>query len=131
MQTFMLLATAWGPKHGGINAFNLDFACGLAKFLRGRGRVFCGVLAATPYEQDFVEKECGVTLVPIGRPGETGAFDRSWAHDVWEEFRQRFPDTSIDWWVGHDITSGPAALKGPEVAGAGQTALIMHMRYLE
>ena len=77
------------------------------------------------------KQECGVTLVPIGRPGETGAFDRSWAHDVWEKFQQRFPDTSIDWWVGHDVTSGEAALKGPEVAGAGRTALIMHMRYLQ
>ena len=35
-QTFMLLATAWGAKHGGINAFNVDFARGLAKFLGER-----------------------------------------------------------------------------------------------
>ena len=34
MPNILLLATAWGPKHGGINAFNMDFAVALAGYLR-------------------------------------------------------------------------------------------------
>jgi hypothetical protein len=37
MPNFMLLATAWGPKFGGINAFNMDFALGLASYLGDGG----------------------------------------------------------------------------------------------
>ena len=41
MANILLLATAWGPKHGGINAFNMDFAQGLVTYLHDAGRVFC------------------------------------------------------------------------------------------
>ena len=46
MPNFILLATAWGPKYGGINAFNMDFAVGLASFLGKNGQVFCSAFRA-------------------------------------------------------------------------------------
>ena len=47
MPNFVLLATAWGPKYGGINAFNMDFASGLACYLGDSGQVFCAVFRPT------------------------------------------------------------------------------------
>ena len=44
---FMLLATAWGARHGGINAFNRDFAVGLATALGTDGTVFCAVISSS------------------------------------------------------------------------------------
>jgi len=127
MPNILLLATAWGPKHGGINAFNMDFAVGLAGHLKPGGRVFCAVLHASREDCERAEA-LDVTLVPIGRDIEIPSYDEAWAHTV----RERLPPkTSIDWWVGHDVTSAAAALKGPQVAGAGHSAVIMHMNYAD
>jgi hypothetical protein len=127
MPNILLLATAWGPKHGGINAFNMDFAAGLAAYLKPSGSVFCAVLDASREDCEHAHT-LGVTLVPIGRDIETPSYDEAWAHTV----RERVPPKiSIDWWVGHDVTSAAAALKGPLVADGGRSAVIMHMNYAD
>ncbi|HEY5869684.1 MAG TPA: hypothetical protein VI542_29660, partial [Candidatus Tectomicrobia bacterium] len=78
MANFLLLATAWGPKHGGINAFNMDFAQGLATYLQGVGRVFCAVLDAS--HADLTDAAArGVTLLSIARSPESASYDKSWA----------------------------------------------------
>jgi hypothetical protein len=56
MPNILLLATAWGPKHGGINAFNMDFAAALAEYLKPSGRVFCAVLSAS--REDCASERC-------------------------------------------------------------------------
>lgn len=129
MANILLLATAWGPKHGGINAFNMDFAQGLVSYLHGAGRVFCAVLDAS--NADFTEAEArGITLLSIERSPESASFDKSWAYDVWKRLQSQYPDQTIDWWVGHDVVSGAATVEGPSVARYGHTAVIMHMRAL-
>jgi hypothetical protein len=130
MSNILLLATAWGPKHGGINAFNVDFAAALAAYLKPSGRVFCAVLDALRDDRERADA-IGVTLVPIGRDGNSPCYDEAWAYTAWERLQQQCPDTSIDWWVGHDVTSAEAALKGPQVAREGHCALIMHMNYAD
>ena len=130
MPNFMLLATAWGPKYGGINAFSMDFACGLANTLGANGKVFCAVLS--PLREDVEDATArGVHLVAIARPADSGAYDKSWALDVWRKFAEDAPDQVIDWWVGHDVVTGWAAVEGPTVAGCGRSALIMHMNYAD
>jgi glycosyltransferase involved in cell wall biosynthesis len=130
MANILLLATAWGPKHGGINAFNMDFAQGLVTYLHGAGRVFCAVLDAS--HADLAEAEArGVTLLSIERSPESASYDRSWAYDVWKRLQEQYPDQRIDWWVGHDVVSGEAAIEGPLVAAYGHTAVIMHMSYID
>ncbi len=128
MLNFMLLATAWGPKHGGINAFNMDFAIGLAQHLGTRGKVFCTVFR--PSKEDIENARAKeVRLLSIDRPIDSAAYDPSWALDVSRQFEQSNPGEHIDWWVGHDVTTGWAAVEGPGVAKTGQSALIMHMNY--
>ena len=131
MPNFMLLATAWGPKFGGINAFNMDFAIGLAKHLKGAGKVFCAVLS--PTENDIGDAlKHSVTLLAVDRPTNSPGYDQSWALDVWQKFQTEHPGEKIAWWVGHDVTTGWAAVQGPRVAaGEGQSALIMHMNYAD
>ena len=130
MANILLLATAWGPKHGGINAFNMDFAQGLVTYLHGAGRVFCAVLDAS--HADLAEAEArGVTLLSIERSPESASYDRSWAYDVWKRLQSQYPGQIIDWWVGHDVVSGAAAVEGPSVARYGHTAVIMHMSYID
>jgi tetratricopeptide (TPR) repeat protein len=130
MPNFMLLATAWGPKHGGINAFNMDFAIGLANHLGKKAKVFCAVFTASA--EDIADaRGKNVNLVAIDRPVQSTAYDPSWAHDVWKMFRRGYPNERIDWWIGHDVTTGWAAVEGPTVAAQGQSALIMHMNYAD
>lgn len=125
----LLLATAWGPKHGGINAFNSDFALGLAAELGDSGRVFCAVL--DPSEADITyAKRQGVTLIPVKGKQQSDQFDASWVADVLEWLKSHADDAPITWWIGHDVTTGDAALRGAELAG-GSAALIQHMSYIE
>ena len=130
MANILLLATAWGPKHGGINAFNMDFAQGLVTYLHGAGRVFCAVLDAS--HADLADAEArGVTLLSLERSPESASYDRSWAYDVWKRLQAQHPDQTIDWWLGHDVVSGAAAVEGPSVARYGYPAVIMHMSYID
>lgn len=130
MPNILLLATAWGPKHGGINAFNMDFAQGLAASLQGTGRVFCAVLGAS---RDEVEEAAAhhITLLSLERPPESPSYDQSWAYEVWKRIQAQHPGQTIDWWVGRDVVSGAAAVEGPSAARAGRTAVIMHMSYID
>ena len=130
MPNFMLLATSWGPKHGGINAFNMDFAVGLSLHLGDSGKVFCAVFSPSAEDVANAHKN-QIILLSVLRPPNSPAYDPSWAHDVWKDFKQKYPDQTIDWWVGHDVTTGWAAVEGPTVARHGQSALIMHMTYAD
>lgn len=123
MPNFLLLATAWGPKHGGINAFNMDFATALVSRLKPSGRVFCAVLEASREDREQAEA-AGVTLIALDKGHQHASYDEDWAYAV----RERVPqDTPIDWWVGHDVISAAAALKGPQVAGLGRSAVITNI----
>ena len=128
MPNIMLLATAWGSKHGGINAFNMDFAIAVAEYLRNRGKVFCAVLGESR-EDRMAAQDYGVYLVPIDKPAESPHYDNTWAYEVVKTLRQEHPDERIDWWVGHDVISGAAAVEGPLAENGSQAAVIMHMSY--
>lgn len=127
---FVLMATAWGPRHGGINAFNRDFSVGLAAALGNRGRVFCAVL--DPKDSDHADAKSGnVTLIPIVGKKASDQFDTAWTYEIVHWLKEHCGGPKIAWWVGHDLTSGDAALKGPQVGLGGRPALIHHMSYID
>jgi Family 4 Glycosyltransferase in conflict systems len=105
----------------------MDFAAALAGYLRPRGRVFCAVLQASREDCEHANG-VGVTLVPIEKDANASSFDEDWAYRVREKLA---PESSVDWRVGHDVTSAEAALKGPQIAKYGRTAIIMHMNYAD
>lgn len=126
---FVLMATAWGPRHGGINAFNRDFAIGLAAALGTRGQVFCAVINPTDGDYDDAKKG-NVTLIPLVGKKVTDHFDTAWAYEIVNWLKKEAKAAPVSWWVGHDVTSGAAALAGVEVAPGSRAALIHHMSYI-
>jgi hypothetical protein len=125
---FILFATAWGPRFGGINAFNQDFALGLARVLGKAERVFCVVLDPSPADIGAASKG-GVTLVPVvGKPALSRRMDRDWVLGVGEWFSGQGIDLAGSYWVGHDVISGAIALKAAQIHG-GVPAVIHHMDY--
>jgi hypothetical protein len=61
----VFVATAWGPRHGGINAFNQDLTCAVARGAPAGLEVMCVVLHAT--REDVEEAALrGVRLVSLG-----------------------------------------------------------------
>jgi hypothetical protein len=78
-----LLSNAWGPKAGGINAFNTDFARALGRALGDRIPVACIVLEAE--DTDITDAaRSGVKLFHIGKSPTHGDFTRppARAYDV-------------------------------------------------
>ena len=123
----LLIATAWGPKHGGINAFNRDFAIGLAAELGTSSRVFSTALDPTPEETADARKS-DVSLIPITSKASAAQFDPSWMSDVVDWLKAN-ASTEISWCVGHDVISGEAAIHGAAITSS-EVALIHHMSYL-
>ena len=122
MAAIAFVTTAWGPRHGGINAFNTDL-CAAVAALRSDVRVVCFVLEASG--EEIAEAAArDVELVPMdGAPQEFTAAHRfeltARAHTL--------PD--LDWWVGHDVHSGYMAV---EAAQQTQTraAVIWHTDHI-
>ena len=120
----LLLATAWGPRHGGINAFNRGVAVGLVRALSGRGRVFCGVPEC---DGDSIANALGhgVSLVPIGRIPVHEIDVDAWVASIKGALDG---DVRIDVFVGHDVITGDAANAAARALG-GKSAFIHHMHY--
>lgn len=128
MASVVLLATAWGPKHGGINAFNTDFASALGRSL-GAGQVACVVLEATPQDREEAAK-AGVSLLEVGKSKDHDRLEESRAYEILHLLKNRGLALQADTaWVGHDIHTGELALRLAEVAGVGRSVVIQHMSY--
>lgn len=117
----VLLSTAWGPRHGGINAFNFDLCKALAAQLDQCRPVVCIVPKASDGEKQDA-KAAKVQLIETGH----AQFDSG---DVVKALREA-GYSSASWWIGHDVVTGPITLKVAALADTGQTALIHHMSYL-
>ncbi|NTZ43616.1 glycosyltransferase family 4 protein [Altererythrobacter sp. SALINAS58] len=123
----VLFASDWGSGRGGINAFNRDFAIGLAQVGQPQIKVFCAVPRPTG-EAIASAESSGVSLIPVepdahGLPApDAGGAAAKWLQD-------NCGSDQVDVWVGHDIKTGFVALKAAEDLG-GSAALIHHMRYL-
>jgi tetratricopeptide (TPR) repeat protein/glycosyltransferase involved in cell wall biosynthesis len=126
MSDVVLLTNAWGPKHGGINSFNMDFAKALGVLAAPLTGVFCVVLEATTAEVDDA-RSCNVRLVPIG--GDELSAAR--ASDIVREVRKANAGAPVLGWVGHDVVSGEAAVALPAAAGEGWSAVLHHMSYID
>src|SRR5688572_27066789 len=112
MAQIVLITNAWGPKHGGINSFNTDFAKALSGVLAPHTLVTCVVMNATEDEVKDAAKT-GVRLLSIGAE-DSERVDESRAINVLEAVR-RDGANEVLWWVGHDVISGGAAVALPKM----------------
>ena len=123
----VLIATAWGPEEGGINAFNRPFAEGLASVGRGTVEISCAVTNWTADAARDAEI-AGVRLIPI-KGDEEKRPNRNCCVEIRTYLTNHGATTMVDVWVGHDVISGEAALEGAKTGG--QAALIHHMDFFE
>lgn len=122
----VLLAVGWGPKLGGINAFNTDFAKALGETL-GPNRVVCVALSADDGEIADAAAS-NVTLLPLGKNKEE--FDDYYAEAVLGLLgKKSIPFDSSTVWIGHDVHTGPVALRLAEITSQGRSVVIQHMSY--
>lgn len=130
MPTIVFLATAWGPKAGGIDTFNMEIARALAKAVGSAGRVVCVVPGAATSEDAAHGKpgaRDGVMLVSLGVDRDD-AFDPGWVGTAWMRL-QAAGIGSVDWWIGHDVVSGEASNRARDELKQGRSAVLMHMSY--
>lgn len=124
--SLVLLAVGWGPKLGGINAFNTDFAKALGETLRPH-RVVCVVLDADKSEIADAAA-ANVTLLPLGKNKEE--FDDLYAEAVQSLLgKSGIQVDASTIWLGHDVHTGPVALRLAEISGQGRSVVIQHMSY--
>lgn len=120
----LLFATAWGARHGGVNAFNRGVAIGLVRAMSGGGQVFCAVPECDGAAITNALEE-GVRLVSIGQI-PVGEIDLSaWAASITGVLDGA---VEIDVFVGHDVITGDAANAAAKALGR-KSAFIHHMHY--
>jgi predicted ATPase/glycosyltransferase involved in cell wall biosynthesis len=123
MVAIAFVASAWGPRFGGINAFNADL-CRAVATARPDVNVYCVTGGARDSEINQA-LTAGVQLVNVDRNN----LDRSqsqliaraladWARTVQD----------LQWWIGHDVITGPAAVEVARLTGA-RVAVIQHTDY--
>src|SRR5205823_1761660 len=104
----IVLATAWGPRYGGINSFNYDLCCALPEILAEHD-VVCVALSASDADMNDAAA-ANVTLVSLGREHDH-EFEPSWCDQVCALLSSTISLETIDWFIGHDIKSGELALE--------------------
>jgi tetratricopeptide (TPR) repeat protein/glycosyltransferase involved in cell wall biosynthesis len=119
--TIVTLATAWGTRFGGINAFNTELVKSLG-ILPGRDYdVLCIVPGTVPQELiDECTLRFGVGLVTTKGPLAAAEVIRILDATTHPE---RFL------WVGHDDKTGPLALDLKQLAPGSRAVLINHMAH--
>lgn len=105
----LAFSTAWGARHGGINAFNYEFCTAIASQLGPRGKVYCGVLEASGDDIDSAY-QAGVVLLPASNSGPADRFERQIAAPLVSSI-PACSELSISIWIGHDLISGWAAVE--------------------
>lgn len=122
MATIAFVTTAWGPRHGGINAFNTDLCTAVAALHRDL-QVVCFALEATREEIANAEAR-DVTLVPMqGMPKEftpAHRFELNAKAQTWSD---------LEWWIGHDVHSGYVAVEAAEETRT-RAAVIWHTDHI-
>ena len=112
-KTLLVIATGWGPSHGGINAFSLDFCLALGQLLKGTARVVCLTTPVTdPVRAGAKERGVEILTLPSVGP-EDPAGKAQAARDV----LTREGILSLDLIVGHDVFTGPLAIALRDLMG--------------
>ena len=110
MKSIVVFALAWGPKNGGINAFNEDFCIGLKKALHQSVEVVCIILGSEAKSPGFSElvrnaSEQGIRLMGVPYAPEREKPDKSAL-----ELIRPLNVVGIELCVGHDLFTGWWAL---------------------
>jgi len=105
-----VLATAWGPASGGINTFNVDLCLALGRRIGDAVTIACVVPFATLEQIDAARAQY-VQLIRLAELAPAAdSFEESRADEVIRVVKEQLK-TDSQWWIGHDVHSGPVALR--------------------
>jgi glycosyltransferase involved in cell wall biosynthesis len=118
-----VLATAWGPRYGGINSLNRPLCEALAK--ECRSTIICVVPRASSTDRKEADRS-GVRLLSLDVDGDD--FGESLGAIAAERVAAEglLP---VSHWVGHDAITGAAALEARKATPSASTVVIHHMDY--
>jgi glycosyltransferase involved in cell wall biosynthesis/tetratricopeptide (TPR) repeat protein len=125
MDRIVVFATAWGPREGGINAFNTDLCVGLRQAVPGM-EIVCVIVGPSAADTAAFDTwqaealEAGVHLVAVFSPSDRGAP----APLLLDGLRHR--DIAAALYVGHDLFTGWWAVEVARRVGAPSFVLV-HM----
>lgn len=118
----VLFATEWGTAKGGVNSFNISFATAIAQVGAGSVNVTCAITGWT-------ESACAKAEVSNVRlVGVSSVTDDVAGREVIQALRTGASPAAVDYWVGHDVVTGHAAVAAAAAHG-GRAVLIHHMHY--
>jgi glycosyltransferase involved in cell wall biosynthesis len=122
-RALVIVATAWGPKHGGINAFNHDFCIALGQECTTK-RIIC-ITTACPTSAKLEAEQKRVSIFNLDAIEELNPEETARAIlAVLESEGIR----DVDAWIGHDVKTGRTACALARITN-GRSAVIHHMSY--
>jgi hypothetical protein len=126
----VVLATAWGSRHGGLNAFNFDWVRSLGIAPRREYELVCVVLKAT--EQDIKEAKAEHHVTLLSMDLEEDDLDPVHALAVLNAIRlnlgQALADSNVVW-LGHDNKTGPIAIALRQTVPGSRAVVLSHMAF--
>jgi glycosyltransferase involved in cell wall biosynthesis len=123
------LATAWGPRYGGINAFNVEWVRSLGIAARRDYQLVCVVPQADAADQEDARRH-HVSLVPLGNATPDLPADQ--ADAVLAKVRSASAvalDPGTVLWLGHDDKTGALALALRAALPGSRAVLVHHMAF--
>lgn len=127
-KTLIALATAWGPKYGGINAFNYDLLIAIAHAHWSWLRVICIVSESSENEIQLALDQHQIELINLELNG--GSITKEHSPLIFENLKSKeiFTSTEDLVFLGHDRITGAVAIELAKTCGF-RSALIHHMSY--
>jgi tetratricopeptide (TPR) repeat protein len=125
----VILATAWVPKFGGINAFNEELTRSLGVKADRAYELICVVPRATEIEVAEAAGSCHVRLLVLGDVTKDGELPAELAAHALGALNLSAHQQSRAVWVGHDDKSGPLAIALRNVCVGSKAVLIHHMAF--
>jgi hypothetical protein len=125
----VILATAWGPKFGGINAFNEELTRSLGIKADRAYELICVVPRATDAEVAEAAHSCKVRFVALGEVTKDGELPADMAAQVLSALNLSAQEQSRVVWMGHDDKTGPLAIALRDMCAGSRAVLIHHMAF--
>ncbi|MDR0226463.1 MAG: hypothetical protein LBI66_08580, partial [Burkholderiaceae bacterium] len=125
----VVLATAWGPRYGGINAFNVEWVRSLGIAPRREYQLICVVPHADAADQEDARRH-HVSLVSLGNDAPDLPADK--ADSVLAAVRSESSvalDSGTVLWFGHDDKTGALALALRAALPGSRAVLVHHMAF--
>lgn len=124
--TLVFIATAWGPKYGGINSFNTELCKAFPTILpKTSYTIFCFCDEVSGKDVQYCNTK-GIKLYQIDKHGKN---ETEQVTEIISTIKEN-GDLEVAWWFGHDVITGDLAKHCKDSALKGQLAIFHHMNYL-